>query len=101
MSNLRLATINITARLSIVSEIRGETLSKPEMFYYQIEADMEEANRTPENFHKFMEDALHNAYANHFLEKLRTDSRLRTRIGGTRWKTHLHEYSYKAVEATV
>jgi hypothetical protein len=44
-----------------------------------------------------LEDQLLNAFSNLFISRLREDSRLRQKIGKTKWQIKIHEYTYKRV----
>lgn len=97
MSDVVLVPFRIYARMSVVSQVRQDRLTRPEMFPLVVHVNESLIEGTPTTLKQELESRLLHAFTQVFLARLREDARLRQKIGGTKWMIQIHEYTYKRV----
>lgn len=97
MSDVILVPFRIYARVSVVSQIRQDRLTRPEMFPWVAHVNESLTEGSSTVLKQELESQLLNAFTQVFLTRLREDARLRQKIGGTKWMIKIHEYTYKRV----
>ena len=97
MSDVVLVPFRLHARVSVVSQVRQDRLTRPEMFPLIAHVNETLVEGAPAVLKQELEDQLLTAFTQTFLGRLREDSRLRQKIGGTKWQIQIHEYTYKRV----
>lgn len=97
MSDVVLVPFRVYARVSVVSQIRQDRLTRPEMFPLNVQVSESLVEGDATVLKEELENQLLNAFTQVFLSRLREDARLRQKIGGTKWMVKIHEYTYKRV----
>lgn len=97
MSDVVLVPFRMYARVSVVSQVRQDRLTRPEMFPLVASVSESLVEGSSAALKQELETQLLNAFTQVFLSRLREDARLRQKIGGTKWQIKIHEYTYKRV----
>lgn len=97
MPDIVLVPFRLYARVSVVSQIRQDRLTRPEMFPMVAHVNETLVEGSPAALKQELENQLLNAFTQVFLSRLREDARLRQKIGGTKWQIQIHEYTYRRV----
>lgn len=95
MSEALLVPFNLHARMSVVSQIRQDRLTRPEMFPFVAHVNEDLAEGSPAALKTELEQQLSAAFIQTVIRRLQQDSRLRQKFGKTKWIVKIHEYTYK------
>lgn len=94
----KMITVNVTARIRIVATIKGHQMTNPEVFKFSYEKPEEifgnMGRREKESLLNILSDTeVRSAFLAVFVERLRTDVKVRKQIGGTRWSVDVMDIS--------